>query len=354
MYRTLFALAIPAADAHMSMVKPASWHDPDGTAYAEWSPEFGWRAAGCTGKPPPPGEEDVVGCISQWYTNGTWIPGNRTLPENSPLITYAKTAKATDPLSKGTWAGMQKNPWMAPGTAPVWSPCGIDGGNPKGCPVGNPGGSGCAPGGYGHGPDARTLPGNTKPTKWIAGAEEEVIFGITANHGGGYQYRLCPMPKEGRMALTEECFQRKPMEFVGDTQWIQFGGDEKNRTAIPAVRTTEGTYPAGSQWTKNPIPACGTFDGGGIAQQICLGSQFKPPVPGARGFYGFTQGDKATGTNPRTRTLTQFTVVDKIKVPADIVPGDYVLSFRTDQEQTPQIWTQCSDVQITAKSDVIV
>ena len=29
---------------------------------------------------------------------------------------------------------------------------------------------------------------------------------------------------------------------------------------IPAVRVTEGTYPAGSQWTRNPIPACQLCD----------------------------------------------------------------------------------------------
>jgi len=130
--------------------------------------------------------------------------------------------------------------------------------------VGNPAKTGCAPGGYGHGPDARTLPGNTKPEAWTAGAQEEVMFGITANHGGGYSFRLCPKPKSGYMDLTEECFQRTPLRFVGDTQWLQYGRDESNRTAIPAVRIDQGTHPPGSEWTRNPIPACGTADGGGV------------------------------------------------------------------------------------------
>ena len=34
----------------------------------------GWRAAGCTGAKPPDGEENNVGCLSQWYTNWTFIP----------------------------------------------------------------------------------------------------------------------------------------------------------------------------------------------------------------------------------------------------------------------------------------
>jgi hypothetical protein len=31
----------------------------------------------------------------------------------------------------------RKNPWRAPGTAKVYSPCGVFGGNPQGCPKGS-------------------------------------------------------------------------------------------------------------------------------------------------------------------------------------------------------------------------
>ena len=37
-------------------------------------------------------------------------------------------------------------PWKAPGTAPLYSPCGIEGGNPLGCPVGEDGQ--CGAGGW--------------------------------------------------------------------------------------------------------------------------------------------------------------------------------------------------------------
>ncbi|OLQ09594.1 hypothetical protein AK812_SmicGene6769 [Symbiodinium microadriaticum] len=44
--------------------------------------------------------------------------------------------------------------------------------------------------------------------------------------------------KPGSEALTEECFQRKPLEFVGDKQWLQFGNgfDKSNRLEIKAKR----------------------------------------------------------------------------------------------------------------------
>ena len=53
--------------------------------------------------------------------------------------------------------------------------------------------------------------------------------------------------------LTEECFQQGHLEFFGDKQWIELGED---RIEIEAVRTREGTFPEGSQWTRNPIPNC--------------------------------------------------------------------------------------------------
>lgn len=330
----------------MAMIKPPTWHDPDGSAYSKWDEQYGWRTAGCTGEKPPPGEEDNLGCLSQIYTNGTYIPGSVTLADDSPMLTYPLIAAFT-----------HKNPWRAPGTAPMYSPCGVDGGNPLGCPVGYPGKDHCAGGGYGHGPDSRTLPGNTKPAEWTAGAQEEVAFGVTANHGGGYIYRLCPKPSTGYKDLTEECFQSGGLKFVGSTQWIQYKNNERNRTAVTAVQTTKGTHPAGSQWRRNPIPACGTLGGGADTEYVqpstCIGSMFPPPVPGLRGFNGFTPYD--TKTIPWVRkALTHYSVVDKVQVPKDLKPGDYVLSFRIDCEQTSQIWSQCADIRVSASTSVHV
>lgn len=43
----------------------------------------------------------------------------------------------------------------------------------------------------------------------------KVAWGIAANHGGGYQYRLCPADADP----TEECFQKTPLDFVGEDSW---------------------------------------------------------------------------------------------------------------------------------------
>jgi len=37
-----------------------------------------------------------------------------------------------------------------------------------------------------------------------------------------------------------------------------------------------------------------------------------------------------------------------VEVPAGLAPGEYVVSWRWDVEQTEQVWQNCGDVVITA------
>lgn len=344
----LTCLSIGAS--HFAMNKPPSWQDPDG----KLGMGLMFRAAGCKGTREPGEKEFSRGCVSEWYTNNTFIPGKPTLADDSYLRTYKDF--------HFPWHGHEvnfpynHNPWFAPGTAPVFGGgCGIDGGNPHGCPNGNPKDDGCAPGGYGHGPDGRSLPGNTKPTEWKAGDVVEVAWGIEANHGGGYQYRLCPYNKSvpKMVAITEECFQQTPLRFVGDSSWAQFREKESSRIEFKANRTSVGTMPAGSQWTKNPIPACAGPGGGSRSHEYlpwdghCKGGyQFPPPAPGLFGFWGFDPLFQPRGQ--------EFSIVDKVQVPSDLPAGDYVLSLRFDCEQTAQVWNSCSDIHISVNSSAVL
>jgi len=53
------------------------------------------------------------------------------------------------------------------------------------------------------------------------------------------------------------------------------------------------------------------------------------------------------GDGQREEKFT-FGIVDLVKVP-DVPPGDYVLSWRWDVEQLPQVWSNCADVKIEVK-----
>jgi hypothetical protein len=237
------------------------------------------------------------------------------------------------------------NPWRAPGSAPIESPCGVFGGNYHGCPgVGEnpvyyPFGD-CPGGGSSYGPKGETINyPNLTEAQWEPGATIEVGWSVSANHGGGYSYRLCKIPEGGKMALTEECFQQTPLAFVGNQSWIQYGNNASDRVAISAVRTSEGTTPARSEWTKNPVPACQGASGGlgraslyGNNTEGSCAPQFQPQVPGLFGF--------------GIHEFPKFMIIDLVRVPEDLLPGKYVLSHRWDCEQTPQVWSTCSDVRI--------
>ena len=154
------------------------------------------------------------------------------------------------------------------------------------------------------------LPGTPRET-WLAGSVQEVAWAITANHGGGYAYRLCRADSD----LSEACFQSTHLEFVGETQFIV------NTTGVvvaqvPAFRTSNGTWPKNSQWTRNPFPM----------------EQGLPGIPGLPDVHG--------------RGPFLFNVMDRVRVPKDLSSGHYVLSWRWEAEQTKQVWAQCSDVMI--------
>jgi len=173
---------------------------------------------------------------------------------------------------------------------------------------------------------------------------------MAANHGGGYQYRLCPADSE----LTEECFRKMPLDFASDESWIQWGHglDANNRSAFKATTVPgDKVQPAGSMWRRNPIPPCNAPLAGGFKHTACDYPLFEPPVPGVWGFGGGHCQDARDPDHPCTPEETQrwaldFGIVDKLRIPADLPEGEYVLGFRWDCEQSPQVWSSCSDVTI--------
>lgn len=239
------------------------------------------------------------------------------------------------------------HPWRYPGSAPVEDPCGVSGGwyDTKIWNVENGGVSPLVP----MGTLASTSPMVPKlldRTTWIAGEETEVAWAIFANHGGGYQYRLCPEEEEP----TEGCFQKYPIDFVGDTQWLQSGHgmDTSNRTEIPAVTVPgDKVVPKGSMWRRNPIPPCDDDIVNGALGDDCTHPTFKPAVPDAYGF-GIGACDIIACSpkhHARETRISRIGIVDRIRVP-NVPAGEYRLQFRWDSEQTPQVWSNCGDVTI--------
>ena len=124
---------------------------------------------------------------------------------------------------------------------------------------------------------------------------------------GGYAYRLCKLGKDGYAGITEECFQEGQLKFYGPDNWLQLlSGDTVVATLRQtAIRVTEGTTPEGSEWTTWPF------------------SSIRETFPDQK-----------------------FGWKDMVEVPESLEPGSYVLSFRWDCQQTPQIWQTCANIEI--------
>lgn len=309
------------------MVKPAVWSDAERKEW--WYDEDGEiNKLGCGVLDYPKNSEIELfngyepDCLLMWLSSGiSEIPGERTLPEE--LIQPEATC-----VREGTVEKMDHYPWMAPGSAPVFSPCGAMGGNPYGCADGSGTNFGdicpcegvdvaeekmCNTFTFGGLAEEYDWP-NAPVTEWKAGTIEEVIWYATfGNHAGGYSYRLCKTPEGGISELTEECFQSGHLNFVGDKQLVEYHIDRLSgyKTELVAKQTTEGTFPAGSMWRANPI----------------IPDENEPPV----GSEDYSSGH----------------VIDNIQIPSGLEPGDYVLSFRWDSKCVPEVFSFCSNIRIT-------
>merc|ERR1712178_417920 len=111
-------------------------------------------------------------------------------------------------------------------------------------------------------------------------------------------------------------------------------------------------------WTKNPIPAFKCLLGEPWHKHVAglpdLPScpdepQFAPPSGLSSDYWGFMSKTPGSDT-PRQKWLPF--IGDFVKVPD--APGRYVLSWRWDAEQTPQVWTNCADIYIQDKKPVIL
>ena len=212
------------------------------------------------------------------------------------------------------------NPWFVPGTASVVDSCGVLGGwkyenardymkgpNNDFFSVVN-GVNGDMPPKYMNPPagtlgstvlsetvnmrmqDAQGKSAAAYPVVWTAGEIVEGAYNVGANHGGGHQYRLCPVENLNNNTLDESCFQSTVMEFATDKSLFIAMADDGTisvNITFDAMDidddNTNGVMPKGSTWRKIGIPPYGgSFDG--LHGNCARGPQFTDHAPSR--YYG--------------------------------------------------------------------
>jgi len=355
-------LQVTSVSSHGALVNPLSRNAVD--KFLPWEDRAPAQpcicantTAGSATGPGTQGCDNAQSCY--WYQQGCSI-GCPTCDSVSGRVQidicgHGKEATNNDPtqrtVNRKAVAGSiydiyKHNPWRAPGSAPTIDSCGLAGGTPWGDNVPE-WGEYVNTTNAKHGDRGSELPPLPTKTVWRSGETAEVTWQITANHGGGYQYRLCP---EGR-PLTEECFQETPLEFDIEKQALQWNNG--TRMPIKGTFVTEGVVPEGSMWAMNPIPPrclSGKCREGAPCEP-CPGTpgsdctscddtpdpSFEPPCD-ETGKQGICSGNQPSPWG-------SVGVVDTVKIPA-LKQGNYVLQWRYDCEATAQVWTNCADVTI--------
>mmetsp|Transcript_33210 Transcript_33210/g.86951 ORF Transcript_33210/g.86951 Transcript_33210/m.86951 type:complete len:374 (+) Transcript_33210:25-1146(+) len=306
-----------------------------------------WFSQGCT-----------VGC-ARCDGNGSRIPNWDHCPGEGLNMTHPGR------LLKQYWTANQNalvgsvadvfkhNPWRAPGLAPVSDPCGMAGGVPV---------ESFNAAAYNATPHAKqgdlgsvVLPKRPTGTVWRRGRNATVRWQQTADHGGGYQYRLCPADQQ----LTEACFQQTPLKFTNSHHWLRFADPTLDR-AIPATVVAAG---GGLGWMRYPIPPrFATCDYVVVPPAHC---EYKCPGCGAPKFAADSAcpatscADYYPGTPRDVAAVPEifpdpvpgmdmhaYAIEDTVEVPFSVPPGEYVVGWRWDCEQTTQIWQSCADITV--------
>ena len=163
----------------------------------------------------------------------------------------------------------------------------------------------------------------------------------------------------GNAALTEECFNKIPLQFAKDaTQWVRYADASKD-VEIDARIVKHG---GGKGWMRWPNP---NYNEGQCDYVLPKGKHCSDHCPGCvaplyaadaacpcncdKQYPGLPAGNVDNQTWPRPMPGNpdrDFSIEDRLIVPLEMDAGEYVLGWRWDAEMTSQIWQSCSDVTV--------
>jgi hypothetical protein len=213
-------LLAPSTDGHATMTNPKPRQvDP-----------LRWFQVGC-----------LIGCTcagkgKQEYPTFDGYGGASALGCSKPIeptnnLPEFRTFNADSKSKAGDWT--RYFPWRAPGSAKPLDACSVA----SGFKEGEESFSSTVPGFTNGARGSELSPGTV--TYMPAGGTFDAQFGLLVNHGGGYQYRLCPKSKD----LSEDCFQQNPLAFASSKQIIRKA--DGSEIEISATDISQGTSPAG-------------------------------------------------------------------------------------------------------------
>jgi len=327
---------------HGGMVFPPPWQDGNHLSIEEV-----WGKIVYSNPPVvDPNTGRKIDNINSWLTDQAYIGGHGTdefLGGDGTVTNFEQGY-----CDKGCQNA--KAPWAAPGKAPAFGGgCGVFGGNPYGCfsynKTNDPwddlstthndkrrNGSICWSregqdlGTFSYGSDAREVEfPQAATTEWGVGSVVQVASISTWYHRGGYTYRLCKLPEEGRMGLTEECFQKNILSFASDITYVRKWEENDNGKWYLGDWKE---YLHQGEWEVDWKPEW--VDG---EHDVKVGTHPEGSVW------------RPVGINDHNNVIN-YIKKDDVWIPENLPLGDYVLSFRWDTAWGAQVWLSCANVRL--------
>lgn len=137
-------------------------------------------------------------------------------------------------------------------------------------------------------------------TVWTVNQTVEVITAINNNHGGYYQFRLCPLHDQDYAGMKEADCEKNPLEF------------------------------ASKKVGKKPRFSGKRLPGG-------------PPTEYITAEDRVGKKDGSLWRNVNYASVDGSVYVDQLRVP-NFPEGKYVLQWRWDCIETAQVWSSCADI----------
>merc|ERR1712001_706403 len=285
--RTMFVALLPLAflasvSAHGGMMWPPAWQDGVGRPIEALTNDSVFSLPVVR----DPNSGRAVVNIKSWLTDQAYTGGIGDQFKGKGPVTNDNNKKLPKfDRCKGDCVKV-RNPWAAPGQAPVLGGgCGVFGGNPLGCPAGK----------------------DTRPVGSQCGQDKPIGRGMRGTSSFGTDARLFDFPQmittEWQVGSTQECFTKNVLEFATTFTMIKAMKRGKGEwEKFEQTDLSEGTYPEGSVW--RPV-----------------GKKVKSNL-----------------------TLRK----DSVVVPSTLAPGDYVLGFRWDGSGGNQVWVSCASMRLVA------
>lgn len=212
------------------------------------------------------------------------------------------------------------------------------------------------------------------PPVWAPGSQQETAFSFYVNHHGGYVYMLCKkttldgcksvLPQRIQEATQAQifayskcawdCFESNVLDFVPDTQTLQFEDREDLTVKVRTVtKGPTGTMPPGSIWREVPLPdqhmvSSGDWPGLGRCNWDAIDPSSFSNEEARQKFIQSFGDDSVCDSNLDNHHPKQWHFKDKVAVPQSLPEGEYVLSWRWDCAAEDKSWSNCADVLVSA------